>query len=45
VFHLQRAKNDKIDAGLIGRLYRCCEEDPCATGSSPGAVCRGRDLD
>ncbi len=44
VFHLQKAKNDKIDAGLIAECTAAAKKNPCASGSSPGAVCCGCDV-
>ena len=45
MFHLQRAKNDKIDAGLIAACTAAAHEDPCPARSSPGAICRASDAD
>ena len=44
-FHLQRAKNDKIDAALIAACTAAVQEDPRPARSATAAVCRASDHD
>ena len=44
-FHLQRAKNDKIDAALIAACTAAVKKIHAAAGSAAGAVCRASDAD
>ena len=44
-FHLQLAKNDKIDAASDRRLHRRGQEDPRRPRSEAAAVCRTSDAD